>query len=91
MTSLARVCVSMEKDLALRYDAFANRAGFATRSEATKEAIRKRLVDENWSSGSGLAASIAIVYDHHKPKVMQRLTGIHHRFEHIIIAPSSRA
>jgi CopG family nickel-responsive transcriptional regulator len=77
--------MSLERDLLRLFDNFVEGEGFPTRSEAIKDAIRKRLVGKKWKGGGDVAAAVAIVYDQRKTRLLQRLTAIRQRFNRIII------
>ena len=86
MAGVARVTVSLEPDLLKRFERLSREQGFPTRSEAIKDAIRRRIMEEEWSGGEQAAGAVAIVYDHHRSAVLRRLTHVQHDFTDVIIS-----
>jgi CopG family nickel-responsive transcriptional regulator len=81
MSELERVSLAIDKELIERFDALVARDGKANRSEAIRDLIRSRLIDEEVATGrSEVVGTVTIVYDHHKRELAERLvsTGHHH-------------
>jgi CopG family nickel-responsive transcriptional regulator len=77
-----RISLAIERDLLARFDRLLRRRGLGNRSEAVRDLIRGRLVDEEEASPRGEAvASLTLVYDHAQRELSDRLveTGHHHR------------
>lgn len=85
---LIRFGVSMEKELLSRFDLLIGARGYTNRSEAIRDIVREKLVDENLSRPAGRAFGVlTFVYDHHVPQLEKRLTDFQHEhFESIISA-----
>ena len=84
---LERVSLAVEKDLIERFDALVDRAGKGNRSEAIRDLIRKRLVEEEWERGKKDAvASLTLVYDHGKRELADRLVEAGHEHHHQVLA-----
>jgi CopG family nickel-responsive transcriptional regulator len=78
---LERVSLAIEKSLLRRFDRLLERRGLGNRSEAMRDLIRRRLVDEEALAGRGeVVASLTLVYDHEQRELSDRLvaTGHHH-------------
>jgi len=78
---LERVSLAIEKRLLGRFDRLLGRRGLGNRSEAIRDLIRRRLVEEEALAGSGeVVASLTLVYDHEQRELSDRLvaTGHHH-------------
>jgi CopG family nickel-responsive transcriptional regulator len=76
---LERVSLAIETDLLRRFDGLVARAGLGNRSEAVRDLIRKRLVEEDVGRGRGEAvASLTLVYDHTKRELSERLVEAGH-------------
>lgn len=78
---LERVSLAIEKDLLRRFDRLLAKRRLGNRSEAVRDLIRKRLVDEANEGGRGEAvASLTLVYDHAQRELSDRLiaSGHHH-------------
>lgn len=81
MANLERVSLAIEKDLMRRFDRLQKRSGHKNRSEAVRDLIRTRLVEEEWNESDGeVVATVTIVYDHAQRALADRLlaTGHHH-------------
>ncbi|MDL2279791.1 nickel-responsive transcriptional regulator NikR [Desulfovibrio sp. OttesenSCG-928-G11] len=86
MGSTIRFGVSLDSDLLERFDALCDQRAYQTRSEAIRDLIRNTLVQKEWEdSNKEIAATLTMVYDHHKSDLAQRVTGVQHDFHHLII------
>jgi len=85
MSKVSRITVSIEEPLLERFEKFLAEKGFPSRSEGVKHLIRNILVEEEWIEGEDVAASISIVYDHHKSGLMESLVAIKHGFENLVL------
>jgi CopG family transcriptional regulator, nickel-responsive regulator len=84
---LERISLAVEKDLIERFDALVARAGKGNRSEAIRDLIRKRLVEEEWERGrKDAVASLTLVYDHGKRELADRLVDAGHEHHHQVLA-----
>lgn len=87
MSELVRFSVSLEADLLERFDQFCKDGKLATRSEAVRQLIRERLTEQAWTANAtDVAASLTLVYDHHKTQLTDRLLDIQHKNAHTVIA-----
>ena len=87
MSDLERVSLAIEKDLIERFDALIARDGKASRSEAIRDLIRNRLVEEGVAQGRGeLVGTVTIVYDHHKRELADRLLAAGHDHHRAVLA-----
>lgn len=84
MSKVARFTVSIEESLLERFEKYLTEKGFPSRSEGVKHLIRNSLVEDEWQKGTDVAASISIVYDHHKNGLMEKLVAIQHDFEGLV-------
>ncbi|PLX70284.1 MAG: nickel-responsive transcriptional regulator NikR [Denitrovibrio sp.] len=85
MSRVSRITVSIEDSLLEKFESYLTENGFPSRSEAVKHLIRNLLVDEEWKEGTDVAASLSIVYDHHKGGLMESLVHIQHNFENLVV------
>jgi len=77
-----RVSVAIDADLLRRFDRLLERRGLGNRSEAIRDLIRRRLVEEEAQRLAGDAVgSLTLVYDHEQRTLSDRLVerGHHHR------------
>ena len=87
MSELERVSLAIEKDLIERFDALIARDGKANRSEAIRDLIRARLVEQEVAVERGEAvASVTILYDHHKRELAERLVSAGHDHHKAVLA-----
>jgi CopG family nickel-responsive transcriptional regulator len=79
VSELVRFSVSLESDLLDRFDRFCEAGKFATRSEAVRQLIRERLTSQAWATDAAdVAASLTLVYDHHKTRLTDRMLDVQH-------------
>ena len=86
MGELMRFGISMENHLLKKFDIYIKKEGYKTRSEAIRDLIRKKLVEEEWKKGEKIAGAIIIVYNHHKRELADKIMDIQHHFHHLIIS-----
>ncbi|MFA7158011.1 MAG: nickel-responsive transcriptional regulator NikR [Kiritimatiellia bacterium] len=85
--ALVRFSVSMDSDLLEKFDRQCKSEHCPTRSKAVGDLIRKALVRQEWRQGGGkVAGAIVMVYDHHKPDLVRKLTDAQHHSHHVIIS-----
>ena len=84
---IERIGISLEKDLLARFDAFLGGKGYTNRSEAVRDLIRDKLLEEQWSAPEGEAiATVLLVYEHEGMDLSQRMTALEHEEFHRIVA-----
>lgn len=84
---LERISLTIDKDLMRRFDEMLERTGRSNRSEAIRDLIRARMVEEDWKDDqSDNVATITIVYDHEKRELAERLTHKGHEHHEEILA-----
>lgn len=81
MSELVRFGVSIEDDLLLQFDDLISKKGYTNRSEAIRDLIRERIVQEEWATDQETVGTITIVYDHHTRDLSGQLMHIQHSFE----------
>ncbi len=88
MNELVRFGVSISEDLLEKFDALIQLQGYTNRSEAIRDLIRDRLVEDHWSESTHeVVATVTVVYDHERSDLAQKLTEIQHQ-EHALIISS---
>lgn len=76
---LSRFGISIPTKLLRRFDALIARQGCPNRSEALRDLIRERMVEEEWEAGKGeVVGTVTLVYDHHVRELTQKLTELQH-------------
>ncbi len=87
MSERERVSLAIEPELLSRFDQVIERSG-GNRSEAVRDLIRNRLIEEEWvSSASGdTVATVTLVYDHGKRDLADRLLDVGHDHHDAVLA-----
>ncbi len=86
MADLVRTGVSLEQDLLDKFDKSIARRSYQNRSEAIRDLIREHLVSEEGDENKVIAATLTMVYDHHRPNLGARLTEIQHQAHTQVLA-----
>ncbi|MBN2498652.1 MAG: nickel-responsive transcriptional regulator NikR [Deltaproteobacteria bacterium] len=87
MAELMRFGVSMDEGLLERFDAWVDAHGWANRSEAIRDLVRRQLVDEEWNTAAGdVIATLTYVYDHHVTDLQERLTEMQHTHHGLVLS-----
>jgi len=87
MEKVTRFSVSLDKSLARDLDQMTREKGYRNRSQALADMVRAQLIEHRQQQGQGeIAGTITLVYDHHKPHLMELLTDIQHDHGDLIIA-----
>jgi len=84
--SLVRFSVSLDQTLVEKFDRKIRGERCPTRSKALGDLIRKNLVEKEWLQGGEVAGAIVLVYDHHKPDLLHKLTALQHDYHDAIIS-----
>ena len=86
MSKLFRFGVSLDKDLLDKFDRLIRVKNYPNRSEAFRDLIRQELVKKQWEDDKEIAGAIILIYDHHRRKLINKLTDIQHDFQKMIIS-----
>lgn len=78
--TVARIGVSLEGALLAEFDRLVRAEGFASRSEALRELVRKSLVRRRWEAGGRVVGTITMVYRHDVGMVTHRVLHRQHDF-----------
>ena len=90
---MQRFTISLDDELAARFDAFIAAQGYENRSEAVRDLIRARLgsasLDAAAPAGARQApwcvACMSYVYDHHEHTVTARVLGLQHDHHDLVV------
>ena len=85
---MQRVTVSLDEAIAAAFDALALEQGYASRSEAVRDLVR-RAVDDRRLQQTGdrlCVANVSFVYDHHVRSLAQRLMALQHDHHDLVIS-----
>ncbi len=87
MPKVVRFSVSIEDDLLDEFDHYCQQQHFATRSEAIRQILRESLTQQAWLQGEKeTAATLTIVYDHHRSSLADSLLELQHDHTDMIVA-----
>jgi CopG family transcriptional regulator, nickel-responsive regulator len=88
MAELVRFGVSIPDDLLEKFDNLISEKGYTNRSEAIRDLIRDRLVENEWSSDfeTDVVGTVTVVYNHEQSDLAQKLTEIQHQKHDLIIS-----
>jgi CopG family transcriptional regulator, nickel-responsive regulator len=87
MPNVVRFSVSLEGDLLEHFDRYRQDEHFATRSEAIRQLLRERLIQNAWQTEcKDAAGTLTLVYDHHRPQLRDQLTALQHDNTDLVIS-----
>ena len=81
---LKRFSVSLEEQLLDQFDDYISTHGYSNRSEAGRDLIRARLINEEWEQDSEVVGVVSLVYDHHQANLQDRITEVQHDYYQLI-------
>jgi len=86
MEKITRFGVSIEPDLLKKFDKIIKKKGYANRSEAIRDIIRKNLITERTEDPNTEAiGTLTMIYDHHAGNLTNRLLDLqHHHHKEIL-------
>jgi CopG family transcriptional regulator, nickel-responsive regulator len=85
MSELSRIGVAIDSDLLAKFDRLITARGYTNRSEAFRDLIRDRLVEQTWQTAENrVVGTITLLYDHHQRMLTERLTDIQHDYHEVI-------
>jgi len=87
MPRTVRFTVSLEPELLGQLDDFLRQHGYTNRSQGIRNIVRDRFVQDEWERGDQhTAATVNLVYDHHKREILDRLASTQHEYLHLIVS-----
>lgn len=87
MGELTRTGVAIDSHLLTRFDKFIRKQGYTNRSEAFRDLIRDRLVnDEVQDPEAVVVGTVTLIYDHHSRLLPGKLTDLQHTHHESIIS-----
>lgn len=79
MERIERIGVSLEKGLLAAFDGLIERKGYASRSEAIRDLIRRQISEDRVGNPQAKAvAAVFLVYEHHSTRLMAMLADLQH-------------
>ncbi|MBU0549940.1 nickel-responsive transcriptional regulator NikR [Myxococcota bacterium] len=87
MPDLVRASLSIDQALMARFDDWITHSGHGNRSEAMRDLIRARLMEEDWDRGCHDAvATVTLLYDHTKRRLSLQIEDFGHLHHEAILA-----
>ena len=83
---LKRFTISLDEKLLERFDTVIKQQQYVNRSEAIRDLIRSSFVEEEWQADKDVVGVISLIYDHHQPKLQEKVTEIQHDYHHQIVS-----
>jgi len=86
MSTLIRTGISLERKLLTRFDRAIAKKGYGSRSEAIRDLVRDHAVASDLAADRVIVGTLTLVYDHHQPKLSQRLIAAQHHYHGKVLA-----
>jgi CopG family nickel-responsive transcriptional regulator len=86
MSDLIRTGLSLDRRLLERFDQAIGRKGYQNRSEAVRDLIREYLIQEEARENKTIVGTLTMVYDHHRPKLSEKLIEAQHHAQATVLA-----
>lgn len=85
---MQRLTISLDDDLATRFDELIARRGYDNRSEAFRDMVRQMLAADEFRQGSEreCVAVVSYAYNHHARQLSMRLTEQQHEHTGLVIS-----
>lgn len=83
-----RITISLDESLAQNFDKLIRERGYANRSEAVRDIIRRLLETQRLEKDEAphCVASLSYVYDHHERHLAERLTSLQHQAHDLVVS-----
>lgn len=87
MEKTIRFSISLESELSRKFDSWMKKNSYKNRSEAVRDLIRDKLVEEEWKDDNKeVVAVLSLVYSHDSPELPRVLTDIQHQHHSLVIS-----
>ena len=87
MSELIRFGISMDARLLARFDQLIDEKGYSNRSEAIRDLIRDKLVEQSWQEeDEETVGTITLVYDHEIRDLTEKLIDYQHQVHGAVIS-----
>jgi CopG family nickel-responsive transcriptional regulator len=85
---MERFTISLDESLAAAFDSLIRDRGYANRSEAVRDMIRRELETRRLENAEAphCVASLSYVYDHHERHLAERLTDLQHHAHDVVVS-----
>jgi CopG family nickel-responsive transcriptional regulator len=86
--AMERFTISLDESLAQAFDSLIHDRGYANRSEAVRDMIRRELENHRLESKEAphCIASLSYVYNHHERRLGERLTDLQHHAHDMVVS-----
>jgi CopG family nickel-responsive transcriptional regulator len=86
---MQRYAITIADELAEKFELHLKQEGYANRSAAISNIITHELARSNWCNDNHhshrkLAATISLIYDHHKGPIIKKLNDLQHHYPGLI-------
>jgi CopG family nickel-responsive transcriptional regulator len=86
MMSLVRFGISLPEELSIQFNALIKSKNYQNRSEAIRDLIRNVLIQDAITGNEQMVGVLALIYDHHKRELQDKLTELQHDHVEAIIS-----
>jgi CopG family nickel-responsive transcriptional regulator len=86
MAELVRTGISLDRELLERFDRVIRKKGYKNRSEAIRDLVRDYAVAEDVEENRTVVGTLTLVYDHHRPRLSERLIHAQHHAHGKVLA-----
>ncbi len=85
---MERITISLDESLAQAFDALIRSRGYANRSEAVRDMLRRELESDRLAREDAphCVASLSYVYNHHERRLSERLTDLQHHAHDLVVS-----
>jgi len=85
---MERFTISLDETLAQSFDSLIRERGYANRSEAVRDMIRRELETRRIAKEEAphCVASLSYVYNHHERRLAERLTDLQHHAHDVVVS-----
>jgi CopG family nickel-responsive transcriptional regulator len=84
--SLVRFGISLPEELSIQFNALIKSKNYQNRSEAIRDLIRNVLIQDAITGNEQMVGVLALIYDHHKRELQDKLTELQHDHVEAIIS-----
>ena len=89
MGVLSRIGIALDSGLLERFDRSITKRGYTNRSEAFRDLIRDRLVQERTAaSDATVVGTVTLIFDHHAHGITEKLTEVQHEHHDLVVSTS---
>ncbi len=88
MSDMERISISLPSKLLEEFDKIIDEKGYASRSEAIRDALREYIIKYKWlkSLEGERVGTLSVIYNHHAPEILEKLTDLQHKYKDVIMA-----